>query len=229
MGLLRRSTSNLFSAGPTAVPTGNGAGPQLTLPRQSETVGSATGLGGRRDADQGSGNIGSFRGCFFAARRRSRCADRAAGDADRAGVAGSRRRAVRPAPGSTAAEAASYLSALSGGTRRRLSTVFPRLERRAGVQCGLCAGIPAQRHRDRAPHELPLAPRLSATGGSLPVPVLKISGAGFIFALPRPFDAGQCSFRQKSRETISRCGPVLRSACYADLGPFIGKKRRRLS
>src|SRR5487761_2395105 len=186
MGLLRRSTSNLFSAGPAAVPTGNGAGPQLTLPRQSETVGPATGLGGRRDADQGSGNIGSFRGCFFAARRRSRCADRAAGDADRAGVAASRRRAVRPASGSTAAEAASHLSALSGGTRRRLSTVFPRLELRARVQRGLCAGIPAQRHRDRAPHELPLAPRLKRDRWIAACACFENLRRRFYFRSPRP-------------------------------------------
>jgi hypothetical protein len=39
MALWLMSTSRFFSAGAAAVPTGNRSGPQLTAPRQSETVG----------------------------------------------------------------------------------------------------------------------------------------------------------------------------------------------
>jgi leucine-zipper of insertion element IS481 len=48
-------------------------------------------------------------------------------------------------------------------TRWRLSPVFPRPQRRSGLQRDLCAGIPAERHGDRASHELLLAPRLDVT------------------------------------------------------------------
>ena len=158
MGLLRRSTSSLFSAAPGAVPTRKSGRPAVDVAAAIGDRRPTTGLGGRRDADQDSGSIGGFRGGFFPARGRSRGADRAAGDAHRAGFPS--RRAVHAVPGSTAADAASYLSALSGGTRRRLSAVFPWPERGAGMQRDLCAGIPAEWHGDRASHELRLASRL---------------------------------------------------------------------
>jgi hypothetical protein len=154
-------------ADPAAVPTEDGSGLQLTLPRQSETVGPTAGLGGRQDADQDSGNTGGFCRRFFAARGRRGGADCAAGDADRAGIA-ARRRAIHAAPGSTAPGTASDLSPFPGGARRRLPPVFPRPERRAGVQRDLCAGIPAKRHRDRAPHELLLAPGLAFSSEACP-------------------------------------------------------------
>src|SRR6202453_493224 len=67
--------------------TGFGLRVQLTLARQSETVGSTTGLGGRDDADQDGGSLaGLYRG-IFAARSRSESANRAIRGTDGAGVA----------------------------------------------------------------------------------------------------------------------------------------------
>jgi hypothetical protein len=145
-------------AGPAAVPAGNRSAPQLTLSRQSETVGPTTGLDRRQDADRDSGLIGSFCGCICTACSRREGADYAAGDADCTGIA--HRRVLDAAPGSTAAAADSHLSPLPSGARRSLPAVLPRPRRCAGVQRDLCAGIPAERHRDRAPHELHLAARL---------------------------------------------------------------------
>jgi hypothetical protein len=54
---------------------------QLTLARQSETVGSTTGLGGRDEADQDGGNLaGFYRGSFAA--RIAQASPPAATDAD---------------------------------------------------------------------------------------------------------------------------------------------------
>ena len=50
------------------MPTGFGAGAQLTPARQSETVGSTTGVGGRHDADRDSGDMARLRRRFGAAR-----------------------------------------------------------------------------------------------------------------------------------------------------------------
>jgi len=156
------STFHLFSAGCAGVHTGFAIGfrAQLTLARQSETVRSTTGLGGRHDADQDSGNIAGFGRRFFVARSRNPGANRAAGDADGAGVAALGDRGIRAAPYQAAADAPARLSALRTGTRRRLSPVLSRPQCGAGLQRNLRAGIPAERHGDRASHELLLAPRL---------------------------------------------------------------------
>jgi hypothetical protein len=138
--------------------------PQLTLPPQSETVSPSTGLGGRQDAYQDSGNSGFGRFCFvaccFIARGGRTGANRSAGYADGAGIADSRGRALHATSGPASGQARSHLSAVSGGTRWRLSQVFPRPKCGAGVQRNLRAGVPAERHGDRPPHELLLAPRL---------------------------------------------------------------------
>jgi len=156
------STFHLFSAGCAGVHTGFAIGfrAQLTLARQSETVRSTTGLGGRHDADQDSGIIAGFGRRFFVARGRNPGANRAAGDADGAGVAAFGYQGIRAAPYQTAADAPARLSALRTGTRRRLSPVLSRPQCGAGLQRNLRAGIPAERHGDRASHELLLAPRL---------------------------------------------------------------------
>ena len=143
-------------AGPAAVPAGNRSAPQLTLSRQSETVGPTTGLDGRQHADRDSGLIGGFCRCICTACSRREGADCAA--ADCTGIA--HRRVLDAAPGSKAAAADSHLSPLPGRALRRLPAVLPRPRCRAGVQRDLCAGIPAERHGDRAPHELHLAARL---------------------------------------------------------------------
>ena len=156
------STFHLFSAGCAGVHTGFAIGfrAQLTLARQSETVRSTTGLGGRHNADQDSGNIAGFGRGFFVARSRNPGANRAAGDADGAGVAALGDRGIRAAPYQAAADAPARLSALRTGTRRRLSPVLSRPQCGAGLQRNLRAGIPAERHGDRTAHELLLAPRL---------------------------------------------------------------------
>ena len=172
------STFHLFSAGCAGVHTGFAIGfrAQLTLARQSETVRSTTGLGGRHDADQDSGNIAGFGRRFFVARGRNPGANRAAGDADGAGVAALGDRGIRAAPYQAAADAPARLSALRTGTRRRLSPVLSRPQCGAGLQRNLRAGIPAERHGDRASHELLLAPRLvwPLLGADQPAPTTSV-------------------------------------------------------
>src|ERR1035437_6314114 len=156
------STFHLFSAGCAGVHTGFAIGfrAQLTLARQSETVRSTTGLGGRHDADQDSGNIAGFGRFFFVARSRNPGANRAAGDADGAGVAALGDRGIRAAPYQAAADAPARLSALRTGTRRRLSPVLSRPQCGAGLQRNLRAGVPAGVPGHRPSHYLLLAPRL---------------------------------------------------------------------
>ena len=119
---------------------------QLTLGRQSETVGSTTGLGGRDEADQDGGNLAGFYRGGFAARGRSSCANRTVRGADSAGVATGCRQS---GSGSTVAAARAGLSALFSGPQCG-----------AGMHGDLRAGIPAERYGDCASHELLLAPRL---------------------------------------------------------------------
>src|SRR5664279_5675213 len=156
------STFHLFSAGCAGLHTGFAIGfrAQLTLARQSETVRSTTGWGGRHDAYQDSGNIAGFGTGFFVARSRNPGANRPAGDADGAGVAALGDRCIGAAPYQAAADAPARVSALRTGTRRRLSPVLSRPQCGAGLHRNLRAGIPAERHADRAPHELLLASRL---------------------------------------------------------------------
>src|ERR1700722_16997935 len=128
----------------------------LTLAWQSETLRPLGRFGWCDDADQVGGIMGRSCRRFGAAWGRDERADRAAG---RAGGAGAARRAPDAAPGS-AAYPATRLSELRTGARRRLSQVFSRRQRGARMQRDLCAGIQAERHGDRAAHELFLASRL---------------------------------------------------------------------
>src|SRR5665213_2743708 len=89
---------------------------QLTLARQSETVGPTKGVGGRDEADQDGGDLaGPYRG-GFAARGRNKSANRAVRGADSAGVAARRHRGRRPGADSTAGTTRAGLSAQSTGT-----------------------------------------------------------------------------------------------------------------
>jgi hypothetical protein len=98
--------------------------------------------------------------CDFAARgsavgnraiRRQGRAGAAAGGEPAGGDGFVRGASTAPGPGS-------HLSARLAG--RRLSPLRPRAERATRVQRHLCAGIPAERHGDRAAPELLLASRL---------------------------------------------------------------------
>src|SRR5260370_33718021 len=104
--------------------------------------------------------MGGFCRHVFAASGGTETASRAVRDTDRAGVAACRHRGVRAAPDQAAIDTPARLSALSTGTRWRLSPVLSRPQRGARLQRNLRAGIPAERHRHRAPHELLLARRL---------------------------------------------------------------------
>jgi hypothetical protein len=131
---------------------------RLTLARQSETVGWTTGLGGRDEADQDGGHWACFYRGSFAARDWGKRANRDIRDADGAGIATRGRRA---GPGSTDGSTRADLPAQPAGTRWCLSALFSGPQRGAGLHGNLCAGIPAERHGDRAPDELLLAPRLT--------------------------------------------------------------------
>ena len=133
---------------------------QLTLARQSETVGSTTGLGGRDEADQDGGNLAGFYRGSFAARGRSKRANRTVRSAHSAGVATGRHGRRQSGPGSTVAATRAGLSAQSAGTGWCLSALFPGPQCGAGMHGNLRAGIPAERHGDCASHELLLARRL---------------------------------------------------------------------
>jgi hypothetical protein len=133
---------------------------QLTLARQSETVGSTTGLGGRDEADQDGGNLAGFYRGSFAARGRSKRANRTVRSAHSAGVATGRHGRRQSGPGPTVAATRAGLSAQSAGTGWCLSALFPGPQCGAGMHGNLRAGIPAERHGDCASHELLLARRL---------------------------------------------------------------------
>jgi hypothetical protein len=167
MALWLNSTwSSLIASGTKPAPhsmrgAGFGALVQLTLARQSETVGSTTGLGGRDEADQDGGNWAGFCRGGFAAHGSSRCANRTVRSADSAGV--TTRRGPWASPGSTVAPTRADLSAQQpAGTGWCLSALLPGPKCGARMHGNLCAGISAERHGDRAPHELLLARRLAA-------------------------------------------------------------------
>ena len=133
---------------------------QLTLAGQSETVGSTTGLGGRDEADQDGGNLAGFYRGSFAARGRSKRANRTVRSAHSAGVATGRHGRRQSGSDSTVAATRAGLSAQSAGTGWCLSALFPGPQCGAGMRGNLRAGIPAERHGDCASHELLLARRL---------------------------------------------------------------------
>ena len=97
---------------------------------------------------------------LLAARGGRAGANRAFGDQDRAGRAG---RYVGPATPRDQARA--DLSA-RGMATARLSPIQSRPQCGARLHRDLCAGIPAERHRDYAAHELLLAARLVMRHGS---------------------------------------------------------------
>ena len=151
--LLLFSTSRLFSAGSPAGATGFAGVMELTSARQSETLRPPTGLGGRDDTDCDGGMTGCF-GRALAARSGRAGANRVSGDQDRAGGAD---RYVGAAPPRDQARAGLSARAMATG---RLPPLQPRAQGGAGLHRDLCAGIPAERHRDHAPHALLLAARL---------------------------------------------------------------------
>src|SRR4051812_30491392 len=67
---------------------------------------------------------------------------------------------VRTTPATAAARADLSAGPLGAG---RHSSLQSRPERRARLHRDLCAGIPSERHRDHAAHELLLAPRLESS------------------------------------------------------------------
>jgi hypothetical protein len=113
-----------------------------------------TSPGGRDEADRHGGNLGG-------SRRRGRVAVRVCHRAivirNQVG-AGRAAGYARSAPGVSAADPASGHALLPGA--RRLSSLLSGTGRSARVQRPLRAGIPAERHGDRAAHELPLDSRL---------------------------------------------------------------------
>ena len=177
--------------------------PQLTLARQSETVAAITGLGGRHDADRDGGDIGSLlAGASLAA----------------AAVRARRRRPRRPELGSRRPSPPDEPPRRRQRRRplRRLR-IYPRYEAEPdgvypryypGPQCGaglhrdLCAGIPAERHGDRAAHELLLASRLElralsaartapispapTTSADVPQTMMAIASCVKLLAVPGP-------------------------------------------
>jgi len=117
--------------------------------------GRITSPGGRDEADRHGGICGGSRGrCSVAVRicRRAIVIRNHAGAGRAAGYAPS-------APGLPSADPASRHALLSGAGR--LSSLFPGPGRGARLQRPLRAGISAERHRDRAAHELPLDARLT--------------------------------------------------------------------
>jgi hypothetical protein len=114
---------------------------------------------GQPDAYPVSGNIGSLHGDSVSPCAVSSSADEPSDHANRSGDAARCRSLVHIA-GSAAAEAGSHLFPAALAARCH-SALFPGPERGAGLQCDLCAGIPAERHSDRAAHDLRLASRLA--------------------------------------------------------------------
>jgi len=132
-----------------------------------------SGLSRRDDADQDSGTFdGVDRGTCSGGTACSRT-NRDPGDEDGADVAASRQGSA----GAAAVAAHLHLSAC--GTRRGLSALQSRPERGARLLSGVCAGVPAERHRDHAPYELLLAPRLNASGCVVSIPILEFPGFEF--------------------------------------------------
>ena len=122
-----------------------------------------TGLGGRDEADQDGGHLACpYRGSF-AARGRNKRANRVIRDADGAGIA-----TRRAGPGATVGATRADLSAKPAGTGGCLSALFSGPQCSAGLHGNLRAGIPAERHGDRAPDELLLASRLAPRRPGLP-------------------------------------------------------------
>src|SRR5258705_5808083 len=144
--------------------------PQVKFAPRAVDVGAAIGdvavrdrfLGGRDDADCDSGDLGRLCRIVLAAGDDRTGANRPVGNADGASLAADGVRGVRAAPGQTADNTLAGLPELRAGPlRRRLSPLFPRPQRDARLHRDLRAGVPAERHGDRASHELLLAPRLS--------------------------------------------------------------------
>jgi hypothetical protein len=124
-----------------------------------------------------------------------------------------RHRCIRPAPSPSAANTAACPSILRTGFRGRLSALLSRPQCRARLQRDLRAGIPAERHRDRAAHELLLAPGLSRRARRLDGHTFRTSFAG-----------DHPSVRHINRDHVSACGGLASGAGTA--GKLEGNRYR---